>query len=79
MGICLNEVGNLDDLLGEEQIMEFNKLIEEAFENAGASEQGKPQIFWSNGETMVVFRAEIGVRSLSSLTKNAPGGSMESH
>ena len=68
MGICLNEVGNLDDLLDEKKIAEFNILIEQGFESAGASQHGNPQIFWS-GETVVAFRAEIGIRTLPPLTE----------
>ena len=40
-GLCLNEVGNLDDLLTDEDQKRFNDVIEEAFM---AAKLGSPKI-----------------------------------
>ena len=55
----LCEVGNLSDLLLADDRAKFDELIQEAFEKAGATEHGAPQIFWSGGETVAAFRAEV--------------------
>ena len=44
-------------------------VLEEAFEKVGATEQGPPQFFWSEGETMAAFRCEVKVRYLKPLTR----------
>ena len=50
-GLFLNEVGNWSDILTEEIKKQMDLVIEQAFENAGASKHGKPRIFWSDNET----------------------------
>ena len=39
-GLLLNEVGNLSDLLVQDERQKFSELLTEAFHNAGASEHG---------------------------------------
>ena len=69
VGLCLNEVGNLSDLLGYEERILFDDLIQEAFNMAGATEHGPARIFWSKGETISAWRQEQVVTNLSALTK----------
>ena len=47
MGICLNEVGNMSELLTETAQQRFDEVVREAFQAASATEYGEPQIFWS--------------------------------
>ena len=47
IGLLLNEVGNMSDLLDGATMRKFDDLIEEVFELAGATEHGAPRIFWS--------------------------------
>ena len=68
VGLCLNEVGNLSDLLSREDQMVFEHLLEEAFDKAGATEHGPPQIYWS-GETVAAWLHEQPVRQLPTLKK----------
>lgn len=68
VGLCLNEVGNLSDLLSREDQMLFENLLEEAFDKAGATEHGPPQIYWS-GETVAAWLHEQQVRQLPTLKK----------
>ena len=70
-GLLLNEVGNLNDLLQEQQRQVFNNLLREAFHTAGASNHGNPQIFWSDGETVAAFRRALEVRPLATLKFDA--------
>ena len=67
IGLLLCEVGNLTDALDRAARQKFERLLVEAFETAGASEHGPPSIIWSQGETVVAFRAEQPVRSLPTL------------
>jgi hypothetical protein len=73
VGLCLNEVGNLDDLLSEEAKKIFEGLIQEAFETAGSAERGPAKIFWpkGGGETVTAWRADMVVIPMSTL-KNMP-------
>ena len=66
-GILLNEIGNLSDLVQGQEREKINDVLKEAFYTAGASKHGHPQIFWSDGETLGAFRAEVDVRSLPTL------------
>ena len=68
VGLCLNEVGNLSDLLTPEDRQHFDELIQEAFQQAGATEHGPAQIIWSEGETVSAWRQEQVVKSLLPLT-----------
>jgi hypothetical protein len=68
IGICLNEVGNLSDLLDQKDRQIFDELIQEAFNNAGATEHGPARIIWSEGETVSAWRHEQAVKDLSPLT-----------
>ena len=58
-GLLLNEVGNLSDLLQDDERNKFSDLLIEAFHSAGASEHGRPRIFWSGGETVAALRSEV--------------------
>ena len=58
VGLLLNEVGNLDDLLSKEGKQRLEDVVVEAFDTVGAPGHGGPQFFWSEGETMTAFRAE---------------------
>ena len=66
-GIFLNEVGNLSDLLEAHERNEFEFVLREAFGAADAMTHGPPQIYWSNGETVAAFRAEVNVLELPTL------------
>ena len=66
-GILLNEIGNLSDLVQGQEREKINDVLKEAFRTAGASKHGHPKIFWSDGETLGAFRAEVSVRPLSTL------------
>jgi hypothetical protein len=68
IGLCLNEVGNLSDLLNQEDRQFFDELIQEAFQQAGATEHGPAQIIWSEGDTVSAWRQEQAVANLSPLT-----------
>ena len=66
LGILLNEVGNLSDLLDDECRNTFGDMMSEAFlSNAGI----EPQIMWSPGETMAAFRPDIRVECLPQLAQ----------
>ena len=58
-GIFLNEIGNLSDLVEGQEREKINGVLKDAFNIAG---HGNPQIFWSDGETLEAFRAEVSVR-----------------
>ena len=70
LGLLLNEVGNMSDLVtvegGQERLEE---VLVAAFEKAGATEHGLPQFLWSKGETMAAFRSEVQVLQLEPLTR----------
>ena len=65
LGVLLNEVGNLSDLLDPKSKEKFTNMILHAFQEAGYEE---PTIFWSNGETMAAFRHGVTVNYLAPLT-----------
>ncbi len=69
LGLFLNEVGNLSDLLTPKGQQRLQDVLQEAFQNAGAIEHGPPQFLWSEGETMAALRAEVQVVALEPLTK----------
>ena len=71
LGLLLCEVGNMSDLLAAEGKKRLEEVIATAFENAGATEHGEPQFFWSKGETMAAFRAEVQVCALEPLRRMA--------
>ena len=56
-GILLCEVGNLSDPITPEGRKRLEEVLGLAFKETGAGEHGPPQFFWSNGETMVAFKA----------------------
>ena len=70
-GILLNEIGNLSDLVQGQEREKINDVLKDAFYIAGASKHGSPLIFWSDGETLGAFRAEVSVRPLPTLEFNA--------
>ena len=61
MGFLLNEVGNLDFLITPEGKRRLEDVLVSAFEEIGATEHGLPQFFWSDGETMAAFKADVEV------------------
>ena len=61
LGLLLNEVGNMSELITDAGQKRLESVLEEAFDNAGAAEHGPPQFVWSDGETMAAFRAEVQV------------------
>ena len=67
-GLLLNEFGNMSNLttiVGKKRLEEVMIL---AFEEANAMQHGPPQFFWTAGETMAAFRADIQVYELKQLT-----------
>ena len=68
MGICLSQVGNMSDPLNQEGRGRVEDLAIQAFDEAGALEHGDPQVFWSKGETMAMFRAEARIEQLTPMT-----------
>ena len=68
-GLLLCEVGNLSDLITPEGRSRLECVLRLAFQHAGALEHGAPQFFWSKGETMAAFKAELNVKMLKPLTK----------
>ena len=64
----------MDDLFNHVDQMKFNEVIQEGF--GGATEHGKPQIFWpkDGGETVAAWRAEVKVQPLSTLKNFMPDG-----
>ena len=70
IAIFLCEVGTHSAHLQNKERQEFKHLIYEAFEEAGASEHGRPKIFWEeNSTTIAAFRAEVTVQPLQTPTK----------
>ena len=68
-GILLCEVGNISDPITPEGRERLEEVLEFAFKETGAAEHGPPQFCWSNGETMVAFKAEAQVHVMEPLTK----------
>ena len=66
LGLLLCEVGNMEDLMDEDGRTRLEEVIVEAFQNAGATEHGEPQFFWSQGETMAAFKAEAEIHPFDS-------------
>ena len=64
LGVLLNEVGNMSDLLDPTCKDKFEDTITEAFFTAATAE---PQIMWSPGETMAAFLPDVHVECLSRL------------
>ena len=56
VGILLNEVGNMSDLVTEEGRNNFNRMLVNSFRDARGEE---PQVHWSLGETMAAFRPTV--------------------
>ena len=69
LGLLLCEVGNMSDLLTKKGKARLKDVLLAAFDEAGATEHGPPQYFWSKGDSMAAFRAEVQVRQLKPLTK----------
>ena len=67
--ILLNEVGNLSDPITPEGKERLEEVLRCAFQETGADEYGPPKFLWSNGETMVAFKAETQVRVMKPLTE----------
>ena len=61
-GLLLCEVGNLSDPITAEGQSRLKDVVTLACEHAGAIDHGAPQFFWSPGETMAAFKAELKVR-----------------
>ena len=69
LGLLLNEVGNMSNLLTIESKGRLENVLTEAFQKAGASDHGLPQFFWSEGSKMAAFRSEVQVLALEPLTR----------
>ena len=65
VGILLNEVGNLDDLLDTEAKEKFTEMLNHGFKMAGFD---KPTVLWSDGETVAAFHSQVTVERLPTLT-----------
>ena len=74
-GICLCEVGNMDDPLTPEVRERMKNLIEEAFRKSRAGVYGKCQIVWPQGkhpgETLTAWRGDIKIEVLTQV-RNMP-------
>ena len=68
-GILLCEVGNLSEPITPTGRQRLEEVLGLAFKEAGAVEHGPPQFFWSDGDTMAAFRAEVQVDVMEPLTK----------
>ena len=66
LGILLNEVGNMTELLDTEGKMRLEAVLNNVFERQTGN---RPQFFWNDGETMAVFRADVHVQELSRLCR----------
>ena len=66
-GIFLSELGNLTHPATPEGKTRLEAVVSRAFKDAGAQKHGPPQFFWSKGETMAAFKAEIMVEKLEPL------------
>jgi hypothetical protein len=63
-------VGNLDDCVKENEKRPVKELIQDAFKDAGAAEQGAAQIMWSkDAETVSAWRSDVNVKVLKPLSK----------
>lgn len=71
LGLLLNEVGNMRHLLNETATRRLEEVIENAFESASVEEHGPPNIIWSQGETMAIFKTEMDVRVLKTAQQRA--------
>ena len=69
IGLLLREVGNMSDLLNNDAKDTLRELMTNAFKDACATEQGDPQFFWDEGETLAVFKAGVQVCALKPFTK----------
>ena len=77
LGILLNEVGNLSDLVKDQGRKNMDAVLQKAFQ---LSCQEAPNIHWSEGETMVAFRPGVEVQHLDplkDLTTDAPWRTVE--
>jgi hypothetical protein len=61
IGICLGEVGGLDEIFNRDDQIKFEGVLQAGF--AGATEHGPAQIFWpkDGGETVSAWRADVEV------------------
>jgi len=61
IGICLGEVGGLDEIFDRDDQIKFEEVLQAAF--AGAAEHGPAQIFWpeGGGETVSAWREDVQV------------------
>ena len=66
VGLCLNEVGNLDDPLDENDKELFESLIQETFE---AAQKPGPVQFVGEGETVTAWAHSVSVTILLPLEK----------
>ena len=69
LGLLVNEVGNMSDLVTVDGKTRQEEVLKAAFKKAGATEHGMPRFFWSEGETMAAFRAEVRVVALEPLSR----------
>ena len=70
-GLLLCEAGFIDDTLDEDGKAALEHLLHQAFLEAGASEHGAPNFFWSDATTVAAFRNEVDVVELASV-RNIP-------
>ena len=73
IGLCLNEVGNLDDLLTDEDKNKMTSLLQQAFHEARL---GMCRVIWPRrgGETVSAWKHNIEVTELEPMA-NFVGGS----
>ena len=69
IGLCLNEVGSLDDPLTAEGKKNMEDLLRTALTEAGATEHGK--ILWPRGkaETVSIWKPDVDIEVLPKKTK----------
>ena len=68
LGLLLNVVGDMSELITSAGTERLDEVLAAAFEQPGVSEYGRPQLFWSEGETMAAFRCGDQVLTLPLLT-----------
>ena len=77
LGVLLNEVGNLSELVDENGRQNMDRMLETSFQRSCG---GVPNILWSEGETMAAFRPSVEVARLDTLdflVRDAPWRSVE--
>ena len=65
LGIPLDEVGNLSDLVDEQRRQSMSGMLAASFRQSCSEE---PHIYWSQGETVAACRPHFDVESLPTLS-----------